>query len=1143
MADATPTGGRVLGDFVVEREIGRGGMGVVYRAVHSRSRRPVALKVLEAHLTLLPSAVERFVREAHAVAGLRHPNIVPVERVGESGGARFFAMELIDGPSLADVVETLSARARGEPPSDGELPEPARSFALDPFRTAARAVARVARALHHAHRRGILHRDVKPSNILLRRDGTPLLIDFGLVLEEGLPALTRTGDLVGSPYYVAPEQCRGGHGSIDARVDVYALGVVLYELLALRRPFEGDNARDVIERIESGAAPPLRQVRPEVPRDLEAIARRAMALRPDERYPTAAAFARDLELFLAGRPIDGDTGAWRRAARFFARDHARALAAGAALLLLAGAGALWRARNAAPRDALALASARLGLESEATGVEAELYRGDVASGEAIAVLLPQRAPLALAPGRWSLRARASGHEALVLEGERSFELAPGEVARRNLWLPPLVARFDVACDDLAAEPAAGDVDGDGREELLVAQEDGTLTVVERDGRRRPFAKVDGQPCVVAVARARPTPAPPMRPAPGDARVAVAARSGNSERVLLLDAGGAVVAQLPLHGSVSALLDAGERDGGGPCWYALTDLGDVERIGDDFGPPRPAAAAVGAAMRVLAQLKCEAGENGRPRVRSGARLFLLRSQAGGDVLAFADRVGLQMIGLAESGALELRASLALPVRRADAIRAPEGDRLALVLEDGRLRVVDARGAIAAEFAVGECEEFAVARRDGEPLYVAATARALEGFGADGARSFTLPLGERIGALRTLAIDRSGDDAIAALLDGRRCLLWSSDHDVLFEAGRDVRDFCIVPPAPAGAPHGDALLLPVRGDARLLPARGNARLLIVERGDTLELLAADGRALATRQLPSEVTVLAGGAAIRCGASDGFVRELRCDGDQLAVVPQQRPLAGAITAIAAGALGDDGAPRIVSGDATGALDFALPDGSGDARFAPPRGKPVRLLVAGPVGESVQTVALLDDGRLLRFEKGGVPARPLELGRECSALALIDLDGDGRQEIVVALEGGELLLLDAAGNRRGVVHAPATVTALLALPRARAGAPLALAGTAGGALLAIGRDGVPAPVATLDGAVVAIALEPRADGAEPLVAALTKGRAVVLGAGGERLLDVAARGTRIELADLDGDGEPELLCVDGEGRLAVRAIRRARR
>src|SRR5262249_9203842 len=157
-----------------------------------------------------------------------------------------------DGPSLADVIATLAARGGDEPRADEALEEPARRFALDPFVTAARTVALVARALHHAHRRGILHRDVKPSNVLLRRDGTPLVIDFGLVCEEGLPALTRTGDLIGSPYYVAPEQCRGGHHSTDRRVDVYSLGVVLYELLALRRPFEGDNARDVIERIESG---------------------------------------------------------------------------------------------------------------------------------------------------------------------------------------------------------------------------------------------------------------------------------------------------------------------------------------------------------------------------------------------------------------------------------------------------------------------------------------------------------------------------------------------------------------------------------------------------------------------------------------------------------------------------------------------------------------------------------------------------------------------------------------------------------------------------------------------------------------------------------------------------------------------------
>jgi serine/threonine protein kinase len=318
---------RRLGDFEVVRELGRGGMGVVYEARQVSLNRKVALKVLSGGLGLTPKAVHRFRREAEAAARLHHTNIVPVYATGEQDGTHYYAMELIEGPSLDQVLRQMRQRpARGEPTQPG--PGAAGTTAADLTRTdpyyespysppaaadlsssslgsgggyydtVARLVAEVADALEYAHSHGVIHRDVKPSNLLLSPEGRLSVNDFGLarVLEQ--PGVTLTGEFVGTPAYMSPEQITGGRVPIDHRTDVYSLGATLYELLTLQAPFTGSRRDQVLAQILHKDPRSPRKLNPRVPVDLETICLKAMEKDPDRRYQTARAMAEDLRRYL-----------------------------------------------------------------------------------------------------------------------------------------------------------------------------------------------------------------------------------------------------------------------------------------------------------------------------------------------------------------------------------------------------------------------------------------------------------------------------------------------------------------------------------------------------------------------------------------------------------------------------------------------------------------------------------------------------------------------------------------------------------------------------------------------------------------------------------------------------------------------------
>ena len=333
-----------LGDFRLLRALASGGMGVVYEAVQEPLGRRVALKVLRADLRSSPEARERFRREARAVARLRHPHIVSVFASGEEAGVLWIAMDLVEGRGLDAILRAAAGEGRPIPAA-----------------RAARWCAGLARALEYAHGRGVVHRDVKPSNVWIADDGGPMLLDFGVAREEGAGAATLTTAFVGSVPYAAPEQLAGR--KVDGRADVYGLGVTLYQCLAGELPFEGDSVDRVIHRILHEEPVPPRRRNPSVPRDLDVVAMKALEKEPAARYGTAGEFAADLEAVLEFRPVRARPPGPIRRLRAFARARP-ALATAAAAALLGAATLAWMAgaRRAEERERIrAEAAAEVGL--------------------------------------------------------------------------------------------------------------------------------------------------------------------------------------------------------------------------------------------------------------------------------------------------------------------------------------------------------------------------------------------------------------------------------------------------------------------------------------------------------------------------------------------------------------------------------------------------------------------------------------------------------------------------------------------------------------------------------------------------------------------------------------------------------------
>ena len=326
---------QTLGDYTLHRQIGRGGMGVVYDAWQNSLDRQVALKVLPVGVAADDRTFHRFMREAKTAARLNHENVVRVYGMGVESNTPYFAMEYVDGKTLGqllatreadtdEVIDTPFGRTKGGPV---DYPRIATTF------------ADVADGLHHAHSKGVIHRDIKPSNLILDGAGRLRILDFGLARLEGQAGLTLTHDVIGTPFYMSPEQARRRKIPIDHRTDIYSLGATLYEMLTRRPPFRGKDNYETLSQIIANDPSPLRRFDQTIPKSLETIVLKCLRKNPKDRYDTAEAVAEDLRRFARGEPVEAQplppwAGVTRRAWKYSPRIGVIVMAATLVVLLV-----------------------------------------------------------------------------------------------------------------------------------------------------------------------------------------------------------------------------------------------------------------------------------------------------------------------------------------------------------------------------------------------------------------------------------------------------------------------------------------------------------------------------------------------------------------------------------------------------------------------------------------------------------------------------------------------------------------------------------------------------------------------------------------------------------------------------------------
>lgn len=409
-----------IDEFKILHRLGEGGMGTVYLAEDTILGRKVALKVLSQHLISNPKAVERFREEARSAAQLTHPAIVPVFKLGAIAGKDYIVSEYVDGPTLR---EEIAGRH--------ELRTDDRRNIKDWITHTIEVVATIADALDCAHRMGIVHRDVKPSNILMDRERGPRLTDFGIAKHFTDPNAAETAP-IGSCHYMSPEQARLKDIKIDQRSDIFSLGVVLYEMLTLRRPFEGSTVHEVLLSLETKQPARVRSINPQVPVDLETICLKAMEKLPDDRYQLATQLSADLRCFVLGKPILAQPPTLARRTKRWVSAHRLLVGVTTCLLLALIAGGFAMKVRAMRQEAFAF----LTVETELATAKVRAYRLDPKSLEFPSQpSWTSQAPLArrlIDPGDYRIVVSNTDDSAFA---EFGVSLFPGSEKKTTLWVP------------------------------------------------------------------------------------------------------------------------------------------------------------------------------------------------------------------------------------------------------------------------------------------------------------------------------------------------------------------------------------------------------------------------------------------------------------------------------------------------------------------------------------------------------------------------------------------------------------------------------------------------------------------------------------------------------------------------------------
>ncbi|HKE01456.1 MAG TPA: FG-GAP-like repeat-containing protein, partial [Planctomycetota bacterium] len=1153
-----------IGDFRILRELGRGGMGVVYEAEQLSLRRRVALKVLSAHLTLRPEAVERFRREASTVARLRHPGIVQVFAVGEDAGTHWFAMELVEAtpldqviaqlrergsrPVLAsqleDVVERPTIRPLGAPEVAPRSPASGRRTFVE---VACRLVAEVADALAYAHEAGVVHRDVKPSNVLLRPDGSPVLTDFGLAREEGLPSVTRTGEFAGTAYYLAPEQATPRR-HVDPKADVYSLGVTLFELLTLRRPFEGDSSAEVLSRALSREPPSPRRFNPFLPPDLATIVLKAIERDPARRYASAAALASDLRAFLEFRPIAARPAGLPTRIGKLARRHRPATTSFAAASVVAVALGLWWWKRP---GVLEVSTPTAGAAIVIDGAD----RGPVAAGE--------WSRFELAPGLHRVQLRKD--EAELSTPEELVSLSRGAVTRfdRVLASPFGAVRFE-------SEPAGARV-------ALVRADAGSEPLAGET----PFtARVRG-----GAYRARfehpvfPAREERLEVAPGGAITVCATRWPTGE--LQLDSSqagahvevyaGSAIAGRPLR---EAALPLAEPLRLPPGIYALrATLRDHDRA--DLAGARSLRVAEGRTTRatlwlppfehlletrieepIAALESADLDGDGRAEIvaasafesifvfgSTGERLRRWETFTGGPKrIAFADVDG--------DGSL-------------DAVVAAGGGFTIASLEKGawlQEEIPDGRGASMANVVVEDFDgdgrvDVAVVSEGGDCrlLRDAATNRGLNrvvprigslaGMRPAAGEAARLAFGLEDGAFGTMELDRlkmiprgrvDGPVRVVAAADlegaGRMDLVAGSTRGSLRAVDLEGRTLVEA--------HVDGAV------RRLVPldldGDGRAEVAVATESGELSLLRAGG---ATTLEPSRSSPIVGvlaadldgrGRRALCAAwADGRVGAWSADGARRLLVDVRH---AAQQLVAADLDGDGRAELIVSTPREPCFVIASDGSIRSELWAGASAGVGQMLATDLDGDGRPEVLVGSIGWLRAFTLPSATCREVALpGEWFDNVVAADLDGDGRSEIACGGSRGELHAIESDGSLRFSARMGGKIFRLEAAALDGDGRRTLLAGDATGALVAWSPEGAEVARHVLDGPVITMAVVPSGgDGGESALA-IGGHEALVVGAGARRVASIRFGGAPLKPTAVRGASGGAFVLGSATGELRV--------